>query len=309
MPFTNFPYGVTSFGIPQLGGSPFYPALTQGHLWVRGVASGAAPIGNDGNSGSSPDSSLLTMARAFALVKSGGVIHVTGNIREQISTPAGIFDVTVIGEGTVPRNADAHTGNNGYFTATWKPPASPVAATPLLTVQQQGWRFVNILFNPPSDAAALNYIRNAASGDAERDSSHSEIFGCRFAGGNAAIQISGTEIVHDLWIVSNIFNDSTYGIYSTAYYGRRFLISGNQFDLNTNHIAAGLGDSHIWDNIFGQFTTLSLSLVGGNGHNMITKNYLSGSYAAPQYAVSAATDEWAGNFNTLAGGITVADPA
>lgn len=309
MGLTHFPHGVSSFGIPVIGENSFYPATTQGHLWVRGVSSGAAPLGNDGNSGGDPDSALLTMARAFALVKSGGVIHVTGNIREQISSPAGIFDVTVIGEGTVPRNADAHTGNNGYFTATWKPPASPVAATPLLTVQQQGWRFVNILFNPPSDAAALNYIRNAASGDSERDASHSEVFGCRFAGGSAGIQISGTENLFDIWIVNNIFNDSTYGIYSAGSYSHRFLIRGNQFDLNTNHISAGLTDSHIWDNIFGQFTTLSLSLAGGGGHNIITKNYLYGTYAAPQYAVAAATDEWAGNFNTLTGGITVDDPA
>ena len=40
------------------------------------------------------------------------------------------------------------------------------------------------------------------------------------------------------------------------------------------------------------------------------KNYLSGTFSsAGGYTVANANDEWAGNFNTLAGGITVADPA
>jgi hypothetical protein len=298
MPFTNFPNGLTSFGVPLPSGS-LYPANGKPHLWVNGN------LGSDGVEGTSPDAPLLTMARAFQLVGSGYVIHVLGNIREQISTPAGIFDVTVIGEGTIPRHADAHTGNNGFVTATWKPPAVPTLLTPLVNVLQQGWRFANILFAPPTDAAAIAYTRNAAAGDLERDSSHSGVYGCRFAGGSIGIQVLGTENVFDVHVVGNIFNDATgYAIRSVNPYSWRWVVENNIFMANVNNVVAGHTQSVFRNNVFGKWTTLSLVLTGGGGDNVITGNYLTGAYAAPQYTKAAASDEWAGNYN-VAGQTTV----
>jgi hypothetical protein len=312
---TNFPQGLTSMGVPA-GVGDLIPMNGRKQIWVRGVSSLATIgqnrdlIGNDGAPGDNPDEPLLTMARAFQLLESGAVIHFTGDIKEQLSAPDGIFDVTIIGEGTRPRHADAHTGNNGYSAATWKSPAVPAATTALLTVRQQGWRFANILFACPSDDAALDFIRDAAAGDLERDSSHAAVLGCRFAGaGLAGIKISGTENVFDLLIKGNIFNDLTTAITAGAFC-HRFIIEDNRFDLNTNHIVASLTDSFILNNVMGQFTTLSIDLTGGGGHNVITKNYLSGTYGiGGGYVKSNANDEWAGNFNSLAGGITAADPA
>lgn len=313
MPPTSYPNGVLSMGgLAALG--PFSPMNGRKHIWVRGVTSVATSgsnrdlLGNDGAPGDNPDEPLRTMARAFVLAEPGCTIHFTGNIREQLNSPAGLFDVTIVGEGNRPRHADAHTGNNGYSAATWKSPAVPVAVTPLLKVRQQGWRFANILFANPSDAPALDFMRDAAAGDDERDSSHAEVLGCRFAGGSSGIKITGTEIVHNLFIHDNIFNDITRAIWATAYYARRAVIEHNIFELNTNHIVAAFGDSHILNNSFGQFTTLSIDLTGGNGHNVITGNYLSGTYSiAGGYKKSNANDEWAGNQNVA--GVTTVVPA
>lgn len=56
---TNFPNGVSSYGIPILGGGAL---LTQGNSWFVD-----AHNGNDGNDGMSPASAFKTLARAQAL--------------------------------------------------------------------------------------------------------------------------------------------------------------------------------------------------------------------------------------------------
>jgi len=60
MGLTNFPHGITSFGVPVLpgvGGLPF-----TGNAWFVKPSSGA-----DGNSGNSPSSALKTVSRALTL--------------------------------------------------------------------------------------------------------------------------------------------------------------------------------------------------------------------------------------------------
>jgi hypothetical protein len=60
MGYTNFPNGVTSFGIPLIGGLPF--PSTQGDIWHVKPSSGG-----DGNSGKTPDKALKTLAKALEL--------------------------------------------------------------------------------------------------------------------------------------------------------------------------------------------------------------------------------------------------
>lgn len=304
----------TSYGPYQLS-SPLAPSNGGRHLWIQ------AQYGNDGNPGFGPDSPIKTMAKAFTMIKSGDTIHFTGKLTEQLIAPASIFDITIIGEGTRPRHADAQASTTldslgGRSAASWSAPSSPTATTPLLLVRQQGWRFCNILFAAPSDDAALEFIRDAASGDSERDSSHAEIVGCRFAGGFIGIKITGTEIIHNLLIRGNIFNDMAGvgggGIVSASAnnYLRRAIIEDNIFELNVNGIVCGMEDSTIRRNMFQTFTTTSCSLAGGTGLNRIYSNYLSGTYSiAGGYVRAAADDDWGGNWNTGVGVLTTADPA
>src|SRR5262245_29091626 len=67
--------------------------------------------GNDNLSGQSHSEPFATMAQAFTKIASGDVIYVRGNIREQLTTPAGVFDVSIIGPSPVTRHPDAHTSN------------------------------------------------------------------------------------------------------------------------------------------------------------------------------------------------------
>ncbi len=309
MPLTQFPNGVSSFGALPEGG--FMRSNNKKHWWVDSDAQFAGD-------GTDPSTPFSTMAQCFAQLGSGDTIHVLGNVREQLVTPVGIFDVLVIGEGNRPRHADAHTGNNGYTAATWRAPASgAVAGQANVRVLQQGWRFVNILFvSQGATAACIEIVRNAGAGDAERDGSHCSVYGCRFSGAGIGIRsgVAGlfTEIAFNVEIAYNKFNACTTAI--SGINGNSWSIHDNEFQGCTSVITFACQNSYIYNNVLSGFTaggnSGGIDLNGGGGLNIITKNYLSGTYSeAGGYRKSNANDEWAGNFNTLAGGITVADPA
>jgi hypothetical protein len=324
MTLTNFPNGITSFGVPVVGGGagPFKPYAT--YYFVD--ASNFTGAASDGNDGLSPQSPLLTMARAFAILLSnvtlgsggsGSVICFIGNVAEQLTTPAGVFDVTVVGCGNSPRHSDAFSGNSGYSAATWKAPSSPTAATPLCRVIQQGWTFTNILFDPPADSSALNFVRNAASGTSERDGSHFTVSGCRFGAGQNHIGISATSFTENVFngrIVGNTFNDATAAsIMAPANVGGwRHQIVGNTFSGNGSNIILPMTQGYIADNDIGLFTTTGISTASG-ANNVVTKNALTGDYNTDDYA-SGTSDWWVGNYATVEAvtapdGVTIAVPA
>lgn len=262
--------------------------------------------GSDGNNGKSAGRAYATMTKAFTVVQSGDTIFLRGNVTENCTCPAGVFDVSVIGSGNRPRHADAHTGNGGYSGATWK---ASVTSDPLCIVRQQGWRFENILFACPTTDAGLDFIRDAASGDSERDSSHAIVRGCRFASGQDGIRITGTENVFNVLVEDCIFADQTgTSIVSSAGYAYRWMIRNNEFVANANHIDVGFTQSTIRDNNFGKFTTKSIDLTGG-ANNVITRNHLYGTYSNVGGYTAGTGDEWGGNFNSLSGGVTASDPA
>lgn len=236
MPLTNFPGGLSSMGAPVVPTPSLVPANGRTHYWVHGNN------GSNGNDGLSADRPLLTMAKVFTLLKSGDVIHVNGNIREQLTSPAGVFGVTVIGESTRPRHPDSHTDGsdllgslgNGYSSALWKTPTVATTA-PLLKVIQQGWRFVNMLFAGPTDSDCIQLYRDAGSGDDERDASHAEFIGCRFDSGYNAINDTG-------------------GCYNVLVRGCIFRALTNFCILGVGNIGAGQLAWHIHDNHFWGFT-------------------------------------------------------
>lgn len=262
--------------------------------------------GADGQNGKSTGRSFATLAKALSVASSGDTIYIRGNITENITAPAGLFDISIIGSGNRPRHADAHTGSNGYSGATWK---ASVTSDPLCIVRQQGWRFENILFACPTTDAALDFIRDAASGDSERDSSHAIVRGCRFAGGQDGIRITGTENVFNVLVDDNVFADQTgTSIVSSGGYAYRWMIRNNEFVANANHIDVGFTQATIRDNNFGKFTTKSIDLTGG-ANNVVTRNHLSGTYSNVGGYTAGTNDEWGGNFNSITGGLTAADPA
>lgn len=294
--------GYTDFEMLRVGGAAIFPSQGNAygrHWFVDGNR------GSDGNNGEGNSSSYSTLAKALTRASSGDTIHVRGNITENITAPAGLFDITIIGAGNRPRHADAHTGNGGYSAATWKASSQ---TEPLLIVRQQGWRIQNMLLDAPTSDAAVELIRDAASGDAERDSSHFELLGCRVAGGATGILITGTELVFNVRIAGNVFHGLTDAIDSPGAYANHWIVEDNVFMDNTNHIDSGFARSIIRRNVFGKFTTMSIDLTGG-ANNMVVDNDLSGTYSIVGGYKAGTDDEWGGNRNSLSGGITAADPA
>lgn len=230
---TNFPNGISSYGVPvlPLGINPF------GRVWFVD-----AKIGSNGNSGRQADRPFLTMAKAFANIDSGDTIFFRGKVREQVTTPAGVFDVTVIGAANRPRHADdLYEDSNpgrGSSAATWAAPASPAAATPLVKVIQQGWRFQRMLFAGPTDADPANaciQIHRTEEGAAEQDGGHLELVGCRFASGYNGLYDSG-------------------GCANVGIYDSRFEALTNFCIIGAGNIGVGQSDWDVQRNHFDGFT-------------------------------------------------------
>jgi hypothetical protein len=259
-----------------------------------------------------------TVAQALASSKlqSGDRIFLRGNIREQVTTPVNIFDVSFIGVPINPRNSDAVSGYFAQTSTTWRPPASPTAATPLCKVIQQGWTFENILFGPGvTDAASVQLFRNAAAGNLERDASHATFRNCRFTGGNTGIEDVGG--CFNVQVVNCLFNNITDGTGRAIYCSSTAValplswnIVGCRFINNDNHIVAA---ASAWTIRFCEFSAVSvtakINFTGGAAPNSVFMNQLGGTYSIAGGYTSVATDEWSGNFNILAGGVTAALPA
>ncbi len=301
------------------------PSLTIGPLTRRAPAAPSewfvdAQGGGDTRDGRDPNAPLKTVAAALALAKSGDTIYVVGNITEEITASNLLEDISIIGVANRPRHADkardfaSFPTYKGISGCSWRQAASHGVTTPLLKIRGQGWHIENILFVPPSDAAAIFLDRNALSDVSEFDASHLTVKGCRFAGGQSGIEDSGGNF--NVSIENSVFHAATNAIktLNTAVaQPLMWTVKNCLFTNNTNHLLVDATQWQIIDNVFGKFTTQSVKLdqIGNaGGANVISRNALSGTYSiAGGYKSNAATDEWGGNYNSIAGGVTAADPA
>lgn len=259
--------------------------------------------GNDGYLGVDWNHPVRTMARALALVTTGGRIRFKGDIREEITTVLNLlFDITIEGVGGL-HHPDQPSSAYDYGASMWRPPASPTAATNLLIVRGRGWHFKNIAFDCPVDAAAVQLSRNALSGTSEYDASHAIFENCRFLSGKYGIDDAGGAnhvIIKDCefagMTTAAIIGSSTAVANPRAWQIRNCYFPADVSSFgNAIHIDAALNESLIADNFFG--TVLStgkyIDLTGGNG-NIVTRNLLMGEYNTNDY-VPGTGDTWAGN--------------
>jgi hypothetical protein len=304
-------------GLFQYGGSPVGQDLFVTKIFSNGTNGRAwfvdPTYGGNGN-GKSPKSAFSTMANAFNHVASGDIIYFVGKVTEQLVTPEQVFDVTVVGCGNRPRHADATPEGGNTATATWAAPASPVAGQALCRVIQQGWRFINILWAGSAGCASLEFVRNAASGDDERDASHASVYGCRFAGVNStdsAVKFgatSYTEIVNNVLLEGNDFQGCATAIKEqSAGLQYRAQITDNVFISNTNDIVLGGYFTHIVGNVMSLAPTGCIVLSGGTGSSQVHGNYLPGTYADGTLYAPGTNDNWNGNYAST--GLTADVPA
>ncbi len=233
--------------------------------------------GSDSSGGTSWDTAFLTMAKAFTVIASGDSIAFVGKIQEQLTTPVQVFDVRIRGGGQRPRHSDAATAPvGGPSAATWAAPASPTAATPLLKILQQGWRLENLVMAGPTDAACVLLFRDGGAGNLERDASHFEAHGIRFASGRDGIEQSGG--CYNVGIFDCSFHDLTgVCVKHTAGAGiaapYRWQLHRNRFNKCAAWMTALTGNTwEVHDNIVNQITAPGWNTSGGIGFNTILRN-------------------------------------
>lgn len=294
MGLTNFPNGVSSFGIPVLGSMP---VSAYGRYWFVD-----AKTGSDGNRGNNRDRPFLTMSKALSVIDSGDVIFVRGKVREQLTTPNGVFDVTIIGAGNRPRHADDHTesgGARGSSAATWTAPASGSTASPLLQINQQGWRAYGITWQLSGSATACILLHKTDdSGDDERDGGHAEFMYNKFQGtpsspAGIGVQTNGV----GFWkLQDNLLFGFATAVAKTGSAGGQVgwgEIIDNRFSDNTNGIVSPLYRFLVKRNAFLATHTKEIDLTSGTA-NIVTENAFAGNYDA---SVPGTGDFWFNNYS------------
>jgi hypothetical protein len=276
---------VAGFDLPNIYGKSYYVDSNR-------------PSSGDGRSWTS---AFLTMAEAFAVVASGDKIYFVGNVREQLTTPTGAADVTIIGCGNRPRHADTHPTNGELSGATWKLPVGGGTNNPLLKVRNPGWRFVNFLVAAHASNYAFLLERTADEDETEQDASHAEFLGVRFASGAGGINDTGGcfnvrvegchfQALTDFCIkgVGNI------GVGQLAWE-----LLGNHFNNFTNGVKIAGHECLIKGNFFTDGGTPNTTVVlntnnGGGRDNFIVDNYFqtaTANFNTPDI-VGTATDVW-----------------
>lgn len=251
----------------------------------------------------------LTIEHALAQMDHYDALVLSGVFKEQLTAPL-IYDITFIGAGNRPRqatNGGVHTGGG----ATWLKPDTPVAATPLLKVYTQGWRFANIFMAADTDAACIQLERRETA--AIPDSSHAEFDNIVFGGGLygiEAIEVGFVEVLNSKF--RGFTGTNAYAIKGTAGDGialpLEWDIINNRFRDNKNHVKLSLSSGRVKYNDFGIVgasvtTVIALDLSnGGNGkNNTVSQNQfnrpLNTSPNATLY-VGGTNDVWYENYGT-----------
>ncbi len=295
MGFTNFPNGVSSLGVPITGADNSPAAVWATHYFVDGTN------GSDGNRGLDRNRAFKTIQKAFDTVSDGDYVHVAaGSYTETLTTPTygGAKNVSVFGQNNTRGDQCTLLNNSNAIVIDFRAPGWRVS----------GFRIV------PGTSAGVELNMDAATPTTGSDwSPYTQIDNCMFFQGTLGMDFVGAP--YSCYILNNTFEHITSGINcssSSVANVNRSIFAGNFFNNNTNHISMGAqGFNNCWitGNAFNDGATIYLShTAASQGRNIISGNYLGGAYSSPSYA-GVASDMWGGNFNTLTGGVTAANPA
>jgi hypothetical protein len=240
-----------------------------------------------------------TMAEAIAVIVAGDTILFTGSILNEAVTITSKAGVSIIGVGT--------TTNQALWTST-------VNDSVCLTLAGSADCLIeNIRFRPPPGTST-----NAPAAISLTGASHNVIIrGCRFQGkANSYYGILTDGAQSNVHILDNEFwyiNTATYGtaIKGTGYASAEpagWIIEGNKFHSNLNHLVCRLRQSIVRNNVFAAqglaadgstsatLTVLGIDIHGATGGcNIVTRNDLAGLYHQAHY-YAGTNDEWSGNY-------------
>jgi hypothetical protein len=178
-------------GIGQVGGSLY--ARMAGSLVLLGAQTAGQEWfidpqnGSDSNNGTSWGDAFASPDPLDDLLDHGDIIYFRGVYKGNWNAPYK-NDVTLIGVANTPRQATDSGVANGAG-ATWLSLDS-AAASPLLQINKQAWKVVNIFFNNASTSKpCILLMRDAETPEA--DASHAVIAGCKFTGTDDGVKQSG----------------------------------------------------------------------------------------------------------------------
>jgi hypothetical protein len=226
--------------------------------------------------GGGPRGAYSTWAQVKQQLQSKDVVVLGGVLREQGTSPANVFDVTIIGAANNPRQATSGGVPTGGGACWLAPSSGAVAATPLLEIFSAGWQVINIEFTPHTSSAGLRFTRSA-SVDAT-DGSHFTVQDCWFSanGGTSQIGIEDNGGSSFGVIDSNVFQSLTgtaiKGISTASNVPQMWQISNNRFNGNTNAIGMSLNDGLVLNNYIRQTANdtnfkINLIAVSAQGAN------------------------------------------
>ena len=287
---------LTVFGMPTAGpvGAGLIPIT--GQQWFVDPNADVAPWKKAFGTGKAEDRPFETLEEGLDACNTGDTIFITGNIREEGLICSNLkFDVKVVGVGS-QHHPDQPTSAYHPGSACIRPPASPTATTPLISVRGRGWQFHNIMFDCPVDEAGLKFVRNSSSTTAEYDAGHGLVFNCDFRSGlNGVWSFDGIfnmtirECVFESLTGSAILDSINTGVAAP----RRWRILDNFFQPksstvgNANHISAALNGSLIKGNVFGTVEStgkyINLAPSGTGAGNVICYNVFAGAYDTSDY--------------------------
>jgi hypothetical protein len=205
--------------------------------------------------GGGPRGSFTTFSDLAQNLRSRDTIVLSGVLREQAVAPLGVYDVTMIGAANNPRQATS-AGSPTGGGASWLPPLTPTASTPLLELRAAGWQFSNIEFTPVNGSAAIRLTRSASVDTI--DASHASFQNCLFSsnGGTTQIGIEDnggcSRVVIENCIFEGLAGTAILGLNTAAAIPLGWRVVGNLFLRNTNAIAMSSTQGLFKDNVFNQ---------------------------------------------------------
>ena len=232
------------------------PAVV-GRIWYvnANTDESRGPVGYDGNDGRSPLTPLATMERAFEFIDSYDTIVLSGVIREQLTAPLGVFDVTIVGSANQPRQAtDSGVPTGGG--SSWLPPTTPTALTPLLTLREQGWKLVNFQMAPTTNSACVRL--NTAEDGVNPSAGHAQFLGMYLVGagvtGGIGIEDNGGAgfVTIDNCRFQLLAGTAILGLSTAIAVPLGWRVSNNLFLQNTNSIAMSSAQGLFINNVFNQ---------------------------------------------------------
>lgn len=218
MSYTNFPNGLTSFGMPIIGSMP-YGMKAESRIWFVDQQDG-----NDGNDGLNPETAFQYISRAILKASNFDVIYCLAQGYTTMNDPTPFRETAAEGNLVIPYAMDnVSLVGAGHLGFGRKPVAPQIkgasgATTAVLSVRAPYVNIENLAFNRGSSTTGGIYTAN--EGDQVTEAMGTTIYNCYFRNLRGAGATNGGAIfVEGIWqanISNCYFHNNRVGVYAIS---------------------------------------------------------------------------------------------